>query len=291
MSRVLENGISAIEASQPAPIPLSAFFRRVGALACETGNPAYATNIALQEANVFLDVTGDDLTRYADTGLLVISDHRQGGEGWLGMASMHHMGRTDTHMLGKPYAPTGRIVHSMGEPMASLLLPVIPGTMDAGKKGLKAVNEDVIFRVLSPSAVLPREQRNAINQATLQRSASIVAGDGTVLVTPTGSLSDASKAPWQRGVGDIVRLIPEDARHEVHLALVRPGDFPKLKFMAALALRQFGLRLRSQTITMQVVDAGTPIELFGSLDFHDPASGEQIAEQLREEYLKHFNQV
>lgn len=288
MSQVLENITPDIEAPQPTPIPLSAFFHRVGKLAVETGSPAYATCAALREANIFLDPQGDDLTKYAGIGLLVVSDHRQGGEGWLGMGLMHHLGRTDMHMLGKPYAPTGRIVHSMGEPMAGLLLPVIPGTMDAGKKGREAINEDIVFRLLSPSAVLPREKRNVINQATLQRSAAIVAEGGTVMVAPTGSLSDASSASatWQRGLGSIVRALPEDAWSEARIAFVRPGDFLKLRFMAALALRQFGARLSPQTIAMHIVDVGTPADIFGQ---DTSMTDMQITERLRQEYRSCFD--
>ncbi|HEU4967233.1 MAG TPA: hypothetical protein VFT53_07245 [Candidatus Saccharimonadales bacterium] len=289
MSQILENQIPIVEAPEPAPIPLSAFFRRVGAVACETGSPAYATDVALQEANVHIRATGDDLVEYAGAGLLIVADHRQGGEGWLNLALMNRMGRTDVHMLGKPYAPTGRIMHSMGEPMASLLLPVIPGTMDANKKGREAINEDAIFRILSPSAVLPRVQRAAVNRATLQRSANIVANGGAVLVAPTGSLSDASKAPWQRGIGDIVRMIPQDIQHEARIVFVRPSDFPKLKFIAALALRQFRLRLPRLTIAMDIVDAGTPAELLSLVDRTDPTASQEITERLQQKYLNYFS--
>lgn len=179
-------------------------------------------------------------------------------------------------------------MHSMGEPVPSLLLPVIPDTMDADKKGLKAMNEDAPFRVLSPSAVLPRQQRNAINQATLQRAATVVAEAGTVLVAPTGPLADAGKAPWQRGIGSIIRMTPRQALTETRIAFVRLEDFSKLHFIAALALRQIGRRLPRQTITIRAIDAGTPAELLGASLDSGEAGDKQITEGLRQEYLKHF---
>lgn len=197
--------------------------------------------------------------------------------------------RSASHVIGKPSSLQCRLIDHISDQSEGLILPVVPGTFAAEKKGRDLINNDTWARVRHSSLVRPKKELASINQTAMDRATSLVGEREAVTIYPTGTTEDAAEAPWRRGLGSIVQGLRPEAHDDAHLVLLSPERASKAKIISALSLRHLGIRPRPQTIVLRTANLGTPRELFGeslTTDGHEAAQA--LTDTMREHYIDRF---
>lgn len=270
------------------PTVVPPFVREIGRRARDIGL-SHAVVEVFEDAQITFEVEGDHLTDTDGKGILIASDHQQTIEPWFSQGLMGVSDRPASHVIGKPSSLQCRLIDHISEPEEGLILPVIPGTFAAEKRGKEMLNNDTWARIRHSSLVRPKAELASINQAAMDHATRLVGEQRAVTIYPTGTTEDAAKAPWRRGVGSIVQGLRPEAHDDTQLVLLSPEGASKSKLISALTLRHLGIRPRPQTVVLRTANLGTPRELFGdTLTSDHPKAAQAMTDTMREHYLERF---
>lgn len=149
----------------------------------------------------------------AGKGVLFIGDHRNGLEYFLLLAALGQEGRKDIKIIGKPYALSVRLAEALDMHHEGYILPVIPRTLVSNK--LNIFNRDIWMRLFNANKLSTQKEAKAMNVTAMKNAASFLANGYAVGVFPTGGVKSATTSKWYRGVGEMIKLLPEEARERV----------------------------------------------------------------------------
>jgi len=219
-------------------------------------------------------------------GALFIGDHRNGLEYFLLLAALGQEGRKDIKIIGKPYALSVRLTEALDRHHEGYILPVIPGTLVSDR--LNIFNRDIWMRVFNTNKLSTHKEAKAINATAMKNAALLLANGYAVGVFPTGGVKSATKSAWFRGVGEMIKLLPEEARERVVIIPFQFGHFTQFQLVATLWLYSKGFKVKPRTLSLNlgrqitVADFLTS-ETVGSTD------SQVITERLRLRYVQDFH--
>jgi hypothetical protein len=244
--------------------------------------PAIADVFA--EANITVEVTGGAMDwNRPGRGALMLGDHRLGIEMLPLLAVLGSAERKDVHVIGKPFATQARLLGSLSVASADVILPVVPSTLASDRRDV--FNRDLYWRLTNRSRLPSLDEVRRRNAVTLQQSVDLVEDGHAVVLCPTGAVADATKRPWQRGVGKIIQQLPEAAWDTTTIVPFWFDSFSRLGLVRSLVQASHGGSPRPRTLTMQLGKQGTPSELLGDLGALDALS---ITEVLRQQFVDVF---
>ena len=218
-------------------------------------------------------------------GALFIGDHRNGLEYFLLLAALGQEGRKDIKILGKPYALSVRLAEALDRHHEGYILPVIPRTLVSDR--LNIFNRDIWMRVINANKLSTHKEAKAINATAMQNGASLLANGYAVGVFPTGGVKSATKSAWFRGVGAMIKLLPEEARERVVIIPFQFAHFTQFRLVATLWLYSKGFKVKPGTLSLNV---GRQITVADFLTSETAGSTDplEITERLRLRYVQDF---
>jgi hypothetical protein len=222
----------------------------------------------------------------AGQGVLLIGDHRNGLEYFLLLAAFGQVGRKDIKIIGKPYALSVRLAKALDLHHEGYILPVIPRTLVSNR--LNIFNRDIWMRLLNATNLSTRKEAKAMNATAMKNAASFLANGYAVGVFPTGGVKGATTSAWYRGVGEMIRLLPEEARARVVIIPFQFGHFTQFRFVGTLWLYSKGFEVKPKTLSLNL---GRPItvEDFLASETAGSTDAQVITERLRIRYVQDFH--
>ncbi len=219
-------------------------------------------------------------------GVLFIGDHRNGLEYFLLLAALGQEGRKDIKIIGKPYALSVRLTEALDRHHQGYILPVIPGTLVSDR--LNIFNRDIWMRVFNSNKLSTQKEAKAINATAMQNGASLLANGYAVGVFPTGGVKSATKSAWFRGVGEMIKLLPEEARERVVIIPFQFAHFTQFQVVSTLWLYSKGFKVKPRTLSLNV---GRQISVADFLTSETAGSTDSqvITERLRLRYVQDFH--
>lgn len=100
---------------------------------------------------------------------------------------------------------------------------------------------------------------------------------------------DATKKPWQRGLGRVIKQLPEEARDSVAIVPFRFDDFSKLSLIRSLTMASRGITPRPQTITLRTGKQGMVSEVLAGAT--DELTADEITTVLKEQFVTAFGEL
>ena len=278
----LETGIG----DQVKPRRVPKFLQALQDMTSEMALP-YAFAEYLRLAKLPITINGDT-TAWNSTGkgALLIGDHRNGLEYFLLLAALGQEGRKDIKIIGKPYALSVRLAEALDMHHEGYILPVIPGTLASNR--LNIFNRDIWMRVFNANKLSTQKEAKAINVTALKNAASCLANGYAVAVFPTGGVKKATTSAWYRGVGELIKLLPEEARERVVIIPFQFGHFTQFQVVVTLWLYSKGFAVKPRTLSLNV---GRPITVADFLTSETAGSTDPqvITERLRIRYVQDFH--
>ena len=143
------------------------------------------------------------------------------------------------------------------------------------------------MRVFNAHKLSTQKEAKAINATAMKKAASLLATGYAVGVFPTGGVKSATKSAWFRGVGEMIRLLPEEARERVVIIPFQFGHFTQFQVVATLWLYSKGLKVKPSTLSLNV---GRQITVADFLTSETAGSTDplEITERLRLRYVQDF---
>jgi hypothetical protein len=247
----------------------------------------YAFAEYLTLAKLPITINGDTSGwKRAGQGALLIGDHRNGLEYFFLLAALGQEGRKDIKIIGKPYALSVRLTEALDMHHEGYILPVIPRTLVSNR--LKIFNRDIGMRLLNAKNLSTQDEAKAMNATAMKNAASLLAKGYAIGVFPTGGVNSATTSEWFRGVGEIITLLPEEARESVVMVPFQFGRFTQFRVVATLWLYSKGFELKPRPITLNVGRQITVADFLASetAGLTDP---QVITERLRIRYVQDFH--
>jgi len=247
----------------------------------------YAFAEYLRLAKLPISINGDTSGwNMAGEGALFIGDHRNGLEYFLLLAALGQAGRKDIKILGKPYALSVRLTEALDLHHEGYILPVIPRTLVSNR--WEIFNRDIGMRLFNLNKLSTRDEAKAINATAITNAASLLATGYAIGIFPTGKVNSATKSVWYRGVGEIIKLLPEEAREKVVIIPFQFGHFTQLRLVGTLWLYSKGVELKPRTISLNL---GRHITVADFLTSETAGSTDPqlITERLRIRYVQDFH--
>jgi len=275
-----------LELTNSRPAHLPRFLREIEELGGEIGfmNAVHQT---LRQDNVDVVVDGDfDQLRDHDDGILFVGDHKNQWEFVALMDLLSQMGRDDMINIAKFYVK--RQVHqALGEAASRLVVPVYPRLLASDREG--RVNSELLNRFFYRKFLLTTDESAQVNERALAQASNRLDEGGVVNIFPSGSVVDARNHPWRSGVGRIIRDIPEERKSDVLVASYAMKDTSRLRLIGAVAARGRGMLGRLQTMNVSLGPLVTADDVVESLPPALQKNPDAITEQLRQDFLVHFN--
>jgi hypothetical protein len=247
----------------------------------------YAFAEYLRLAKLPININGDTSGwKSTGKGVLFIGDHRNGLEYFLLLAALGQEGRNDIKIIGKPYALSVRLTEALDMHHEGYILPVIPRTLVSDR--LNIFNRDIWMRAFNANKLSTQKEANAINVAAMENAASLLANGYAVGVFPTGGVKSATKSAWYRGVGEMIKLLPEEARERVVIIPFQFGHFTQFQLVATLWLYSKGVAVKPRTLSLNL---GRQITVADFLTSETAGSTDPqvITERLRIRYVQDFH--
>jgi hypothetical protein len=261
--------------------------RQARDLAQVTGSPMRAMAELFQCARISLLFDGDPWALLGSgRGTLLIGDHRDGMESVVLLATVGQLSQDKLYLTGKPFSLTFRLIASLGPTAGDLLLPLIPRSLARDRENI--YNRDIGWRLLRAGRLPSELEITAINGATVQRVAERLSSGNIVNFYPAGGMVDATRRPWRRGVGEVIKLLPRALIESVHVVMWRYNDLNPINVLRPVILRSHGLVPTASSVTLRIGPAGPLSLLIGDKDAIDRMSGQEIANLLRTHYVAHF---
>jgi hypothetical protein len=219
-------------------------------------------------------------------GVLFIGDHRNGLEYFLLLAALGQEGRKDIKIIGKPYALSVRLAEALDLHHEGYILPVIPGTLISNR--LNIFNRDIGMRLFNANKLSTQKEAKAMNATAMKNAASFLANGYAVGVFPTGGVKSATKSDWYRGVGEMIKLLPEEARERVVIIPFQFGHFTQFQLVGTLWLYSKGFEVKARTLSLNL---GRQISVADFLTSETAGSTDPqvITERLRIRYVQDFH--
>jgi hypothetical protein len=205
------------------------------------------------------------------------------------LAALDQAGRPDMYITGKRFSLMNWLVGSLGQSTADLLLPLIPKTLAKDRK--KIMNRDLPRRLLFARRLPTESEIVASNAGVLRRTATLLGAKNVVSWYPVGGMMDATKRPWQRGVGRVITMLSREDRENVRIVMWRITGHDPRRLIWALLLQSCGLAPRTRHVTVSIGPAGTVAGLLGGGDAIDHLTDVEIAGRLRALYVERFAPV
>ncbi|MGH7196172.1 MAG: hypothetical protein ACREGJ_00180 [Candidatus Saccharimonadales bacterium] len=264
------------------------FIRDTRELVEENGGIAQAVAETFEQANITVEVDGDvSQWSNAGQGAILVGDHRNGVEYAPLLAVFGNMGREDMRFVAKPFSMQARVMGSLGLEGAGLTLLVIPGTLASNRKD--KINRDLCWRIANRGNLPTKDEIKTLNADTLQGCADLAESGHAVTLYPTGGVMDATKKPWQRGLGRVIKQLPAESRDSVAIVPFRFDDFSKLRLIRSLTMASRGVISRPQTITLRTGKQGTVNEVLAGAT--DELTADEITAVLRKQFITAFGEL
>ena len=144
------------------------------------------------------------------------------------------------------------------------------------------------MRVFNAHKLSTQKEAKAINATAMKKAASLLATGYAVGVFPTGGVKSATKSAWFRGVGAMIRLLPEEARERVVIIPFQFAHFTQFQIVATLWLYSKGFEVKPGTLSLNL---GRPITVAEFLTSETAGSTDPqvITERLRLRYVQDFH--
>lgn len=264
------------------------FVKDTRELAGQGGGVAQAVAETFERANVTVEAEGD-VSQWASEGqgALLVGDHRNGVEYAPLLAMLGNLGREDVHFVAKPFSMQARVIRTLSLEGAELTLPVIPSTLASDRED--KINRDLYWRIVNRDYLPTKDELRALNAETLQSCADLAESGHAITLYPAGGVMDATKKPWQRGLGRVVKQLSDEARDSVAVVPFRFDDFSKLRLIRSLTLASRGMTPRPQTITFRTGKQGTVDEVLAGAT--DELTADEITTVLRERFVTAFGDL
>jgi hypothetical protein len=247
----------------------------------------YAFAEYLRLANLPITINGDTSEwNRTGKGVLFIGDHRNGLEYFLLLAAIGQEGRKDIKIIGKPYALSVRLTEALDRHHEGYILPVIPRTLVSNR--LNIFNRDIWMRLFNANKLSTQKEAKAINATAMKNAASFLANGYAVAVFPTGGVKSATKSAWYRGVGEMIKLLPEEARERVVIIPFQFGHFTQFQVVSTLWLYSKGFEVKSRTLSLNLGRHITVADLLTS-ETAGSTDPQVITERLRIRYVQEFH--
>lgn len=219
-------------------------------------------------------------------GVLFIGDHRNGLEYFLLLAALGQEGRKDIKIIGKPYALSVRLVEALDMHYEGYLLPVIPGTLASNR--LNIFNRDIWMRLFNINKLSTQKEAKAMNAIAMKNAVSLLANGYAIGVFPTGGINSATTSAWYRGVGEMIKVLPEEARERVVIIPFQFGHLTQFQFVTRLWLYSKGVEVKLRPLSL---DLGRQITVANFLTSETAGSTDPqvITERLRLRYIQDFH--
>lgn len=286
MSYALAIALETGTCDQVKPGKVPKFLQALQDMTSEVALP-YAFAEYLRLARLPITINGDTSGwNRPGKGVLFIGDHRNGLEYFLLLAALGQAGRKDIKIIAKPYAFSVHLTEALDMRHEGYILPVIPGTLVSDR--LNIFNRDIGMRVFNANTLSTRKEAKAINATAMQNGASFLANGYAVGVFPTGGVNSATKSAWFRGVGEMIKLLPEEARERVVIIPFQFAHFTQFQVVATLWLYSKGLKVKPRTLSLNV---GRQISVADFLTSETAGSTDSqvITERLRLRYVQDFH--
>jgi hypothetical protein len=219
-------------------------------------------------------------------GVLFIGDHRNGLEYFLLLAALGQVGRKDIKIIGKPYALSVRLTEALDMHHEGYILPVIPGTLVSNR--LNIFNRDIWMRLFNANKLSTQKEAKAMNATAMKNAASFLATGYAVGVFPTGGVKSATKSEWYRGVGEMIKLLPEEARERVVIIPFQFGHFTQFQLVGTLWLYSKGFEVKPRTLSLNLGRQITVADFLTS-ETAGATDPQVITERLRLRYVQDFH--
>jgi hypothetical protein len=219
-------------------------------------------------------------------GVLFIGDHRNGLEYFLLLAALGQVGRKDIKIIGKPYALSVRLAEALDRHHEGYILPVIPGTLVSDR--LNIFNRDIWMRLFNADKLSTQKEAKAMNATAMKNAASFLANGYAVGVFPTGGVKSATKSAWFRGVGEMIKLLPEEAREQVVIIPFQFGHFTQFQLVGRLWLYSKGFEVKPSTLSLNLGRQITVADFLTS-ETAGATDPQVITERLRLRYVQDFH--
>jgi hypothetical protein len=286
MSSALAIALETGTGDQVKPGRVPKFLQALQDMTSEVALP-YAFAEYLRLARLPITIHGDTSGwNRPGKGALLIGDHRNGLEYFLLLAALGQAGRKDIKIIGKPYALSVRLAEALDRHHEGYILPVIPGTLVSDR--LNIFNRDIWMRLRNANKLSTHKEAKAINAAAMKNGASFLAEGYAVGVFPTGGVMSATTSAWFRGVGEMIRVLPAEARERVVIIPFQFGHFTQFQVVATLWLYSKGLKVQPRTLSLNV---GRQITVADFLTSETAGSTDPlvITERLRLRYVQDFH--
>jgi len=246
----------------------------------------YAFAQFLTAAHVPITITGDTSTwNKSGKGALFIGDHRNGLEYFLLLATMGYVGRDDIKVIAKPYSLSVRLTEALDVHHGEYALAVIPNTLASDRRNI--FNRDIGMRLLYRRELSTQNEAKAINATAMKDAASFLSHGHVVGIYPTGGVKCATTSDWYRGVGEIIKLLPEEARERVVIVPFQFDHFTQFQLICALWLHSKGHTRKQRTIELHLGKQLTVADFLAS-EAIDCSDTRLVTERLRTRYIQDF---
>lgn len=217
----------------------------------QTDGVGVAVADTLDDANIYVDIDGKTAPwEQPEQPALFVGDHTSGIEDLLLLATLARSGREDVHFTAKPHSNLNHILAMLGQPEEDHMIPFIPRTLAKGREGGSMM--DKLSRRMFADELLTEEQIRELNAASLQFCADALSRGRGINIFPTGTINKKGDAPWQRGVGEIIKLTPQAVQEELLIVPYKFEGVKPLHVLGAIAARSLGMRSPKQEIQLRI---------------------------------------
>jgi hypothetical protein len=243
---------------------------------------AAAETFRRAQISVFVDGDVSALSR-PGVGTLLLGDHRDKIEFAPLLALLGALGREDVHVVAKPFSWTARVIASLGQRSAGMVLPVVPGTLARCRIGI--VNRDLAWRISQRRSLPTMQDLRRLNTESITQAARLVTAGSLVTLFPAGGVVNAARRQWRRGAGVIIKEVSPALRPEIQVLLFRFDDFSPMRLVRSLISQSHGLVPRPYAVTVRIAARGTIDDLLGGPGMVDVLEPDEIVGRLRRRFL------
>lgn len=216
---------------------------------------------ALTRANVRINIEGDTYRwESPGQGALFVGDHINGIEDLLLFSVLTAKGREDIRFTAKPYSNLNHVLATLGQQEDRYMIPMMPRNMARGRRVERLT--DKFYKRVFRNELLTEEQIRDLNRNALLVSAELLDQGSAVNIFPSGVVDPQGDASWQRGLGEIIKLVRTENRDKVMIIPYRIEGANAFKILLALLVKSLGRSPKEQVIALRLGRQGTIAELF-----------------------------
>lgn len=228
---------------------------------CQEVGMSQAGLETLQNTNIRVVIEGSsEALKTPGHPALLVADHMSGVDDSLLVATLPLLGREDVVLTVKPYTYSNHLAEMFRRPAEERSIPFVPSYMAKDKKASMPY-EDKIMKYLLRKKLLTEEEIKKLNYESLKKAASLISEGKAVNVYPEG-YSAKGVLPWKKGVGEVIKLIPDYIFDQVVIVPYRFRQIYQKRMQTALIFPNIARLFPSQIITLRLGQEATLQELF-----------------------------